>query len=1704
MIPEVFLELIEKTFNEEEKQVLVASLLQDARISKALDDIQRSGNWDADRLKIFENWKPVYFAFLLQDARNGKKDLKDLVQHLPVGSNQLLSNLTLIPGEPLTLQQAGEKALQLQAILQTQIKNWHAIEEEYFSDFQFQRDAGLVATCLLGLVERPDDFIEQGIICSPHFEIKKLMCYALLCNAQPLDDLLRRLHMICDSIDEEERIDLLRFMQQQGRGQLVRALIPSDLQIGKSDREGEITRKLSVELQEIQTLNFASDLQLLAGNVKTSQQEIERLIQKIDQLRQAALQKKSALSQEISIDRIDGKTRVVPNKYDWKSVPARLALGELKRPSLDEIDDVLCTLENNANMYVDNEEMQIKLADYYADLGDWKRAQNHLRIAQILDPGDPQITEKLLHLFIKNQHWDLANSELKLVLKTAGFHRSFLPFYIELKTLLADGRKEEVLQRLRGYPLETLAKDPHALFQAGTLFMDLAEWERAASFFEAAIAEGSTDFSNWITLYRCLVQLQQLQKADKLLSEAMDLFGERKGFYEQLIPVLMDSARTDQGLALIDKIGIDGANPSDIAAIIERLIQRSYQVCAYEIANKALERFPLHASLGYQTACVLLENGEHERAAQLLRWSADEKKNDPQYLTLKAVADLHSRMTEFPMGTDEVDVSRIPGVLADIQKIPATDYWRNLIEAEGYRLQGELNKATEAYKKIILDNSLGENRAQLWRAQVGLAKTMLKANQVETAITLLNEALRTQIDNLGIYDLLSEAYRSCDLGEDALQIAKQARLVCKKQHDITGWYVAQMLKLGKSDEARKYFQQEEENLQSSPAFLFERMKFEHRFGNADQTISSMQDLMALEKLSFEQLYTALEIAEELKQHELSLKIVQKLPKDNSNQAEMLFIESCIMWNDGDHAGAMQHLQPIKDEKDWNEIDIALNVFYAFQEQAMLATMEVILQVLDNIEVCRSKVATLPAHIRDIIPMQWLPALTEPQYWMKMAMLNLLEQPVSEGQYTALLSIIETIQIDALSNGYLLICNWMRSGKLLAGRDWVNVLDELEEWASADRDVVIGMILNILMDEGNEIAVAEKLNAFNADRLSEKGISLAKARLLNRNGNKFEALQLYGQALGKEEIGSAPVGNLDVRLHNTLSSIPFWLAKSALELMQWQDAAAAFAQCLPHTSNLVFLKKGSIEGLLKVCLNGWGYPSIEVVNEFPDDLYSIYRQTLHDHIDLLPVDLAHNMRLIMSFLDGEELPDLLEEKNAQDYLGRAVRIIQGCRMKDIQSVIAMVENGVFESDLVILALALISDEQRELLIPLINTAIFKDKNNAYLYAALAQVFVSQGEIDLAIDAYESALGTMDDQTTWQMRLAALYDQKGELHKALSVSEKAIQNDPENVDVNRIYLQNLYQVHDYSTFIHQIEKSPSNFVGNNELQRELVTAYYETGQYRKALSLLNRIAKDPEQDLDMLLIQVKIATRLESIPKAMELIRKAYSLDPQNPQVIILLADIKSREQNKEFGLEIIEKALQSNIQSADLILEKTRYLEEIRGKKRALDFMQGYIEMTPEVPYEILNRYADLNIANGNPTVALHALETSVQQEDFQPNAHIQIGRFCAQNGDLDKAVFHFDKAIHMVPENMQAYIQLADVFLKRREAQRAEKIVKNALENCPEHYLIYEKASQVYNQLGDAEQAEQALRKAAALNPNDEGLREKLGIVLANRIFNKG
>ncbi len=94
--------------------------------------------------------------------------------------------------------------------------------------------------------------------------------------------------------------------------------------------------------------------------------------------------------------------------------------------------------------------------------------------------------------------------------------------------------------------------------------------------------------------------------------------------------------------------------------------------------------------------------------------------------------------------------------------------------------------------------------------------------------------------------------------------------------------------------------------------------------------------------------------------------------------------------------------------------------------------------------------------------------------------------------------------------------------------------------------------------------------------------------------------------------------------------------------------------------------------------------------------------------------------------------------------------------------------------------------------------------------------------------------------------------------------------------------------------------------------------------------------------------------------MELIREAYRIDPKSSEVIVELAKIKSLQESDEFGLEIIEKALGSNIVDDQLVLEKVSYLEKIRGKKRAAPIsLEGYLEKSENLHCVLQNRYADL-------------------------------------------------------------------------------------------------------------------------------------------------
>ena len=180
MLPAEFLEFIEENFQEEEKKIITSCLLQDKRITDVLSQLEKGGEKDLTRLRKLENWSPVYLALLLENEDHWKYDLSEIRARFDqdVGLTQCFPEKEAFHLEKgISLVQAADCALGLFSLLRT--RKWDEVEEEYFTNIQFNRNVGLVAACLLGYVD-VEKFLRESILPSGSLEIKKIFSSALI------------------------------------------------------------------------------------------------------------------------------------------------------------------------------------------------------------------------------------------------------------------------------------------------------------------------------------------------------------------------------------------------------------------------------------------------------------------------------------------------------------------------------------------------------------------------------------------------------------------------------------------------------------------------------------------------------------------------------------------------------------------------------------------------------------------------------------------------------------------------------------------------------------------------------------------------------------------------------------------------------------------------------------------------------------------------------------------------------------------------------------------------------------------------------------------------------------------------------------------------------------------------------------------------------------------------------------------------------------------------------------------------------------------------------------------------------------------------------------------------------------------------------------------------------------------------------------
>jgi tetratricopeptide (TPR) repeat protein len=157
---------------------------------------------------------------------------------------------------------------------------------------------------------------------------------------------------------------------------------------------------------------------------------------------------------------------------------------------------------------------------------------------------------------------------------------------------------------------------------------------------------------------------------------------------------------------------------------------------------------------------------------------------------------------------------------------------------------------------------------------------------------------------------------------------------------------------------------------------------------------------------------------------------------------------------------------------------------------------------------------------------------------------------------------------------------------------------------------------------------------------------------------------------------------------------------------------------------------------------------------------------------------------------------------------------------------------------------------------LQTAVNLDPNLHQAYLELANLSLTQNNVDAALDWLQKATDTGEDTAAIELARAKAYLAKGDGENALTAIQKANQMDRSLVEVYTVWAQVLQANGDFASSIQPLQIAAANAPNDLTNQILLARAYYESGDSDKAMQLVNASLQKDSKSIDAYLLRADL--------------------------------------------------------------------------------------------------------------------------------------------------------------------------------------------------------------------------------------------------------
>ncbi len=407
-----------------------------------------------------------------------------------------------------------------------------------------------------------------------------------------------------------------------------------------------------------------------------------------------------------------------------------------------------------------------------------------------------------------------------------------------------------------------------------------------------------------------------------------------------------------------------------------------------------------------------------------------------------------------------------------------------------------------------------------------------------------------------------------------------------------------------------------------------------------------------------------------------------------------------------------------------------------------------------------------------------------------------------------------------------------------------------------------------------------------------------------------------------------------------------------------------------------------------------------------------------------------------------------------------------------------------------------------------------------YFALGTAYLELGQTDKGIKAFERFQTLVPNTNQGYMEIARFYQRKAEheqgadqtnyLEKSLEFLKKAVEIDPDSV-------QTLLSLAELQTKLNKTQelvetyKKVLDLTGDNpNIKKQLASAMIDSGQFSEALKVLDQLQKALPDDKDLQVLLGRARVGNQQYPEAIEALKSAVKADPDSVEAQFYLGAAYQQSGDSKSAATIFSELVNRSKDSEELKSNRPIFQQRLAAAytdagetdKAVAVYEQMVEEQNPPNPQTVfllinayrVNRQFDKALALGK------------NEYEKNPAKAKDIGlvyaRTLADAGKSKEGAEILNKMLQSDPLNADIYVNLSQVYLQGKKFADAEKVLRQAqdknLDNPDREKVKFQLAS-VYERSKEFDRAESIFKELLKDNPKNAMVLNYMGYMLADR-----